>query len=232
MSKKLSKEDLEQDLLIEYSSRFMYFYSQNKAAVLGGGIGIILAVGLIIGYFFYSTQQEQQAQVLLGSAEQALLMGNFEEALYGDDDRFTLGFVQIARNYGRTNAGNLAKYYAAVSEFELGNFEEALNHMEGFSPPRGILGVAPISMHANILLELERYEDAARMFERAANWDENTSTTPYNLFEAAQAYVEAGNKERALTHLNTILNDYENSQAAAQAQRLRGMLTTRSGSGL
>ncbi len=230
MSKKLSKEDLEQDLLIEYSSRFMYFYSQNKATVLGSIIGIILAVGLVIGYFIYSSQQEQQAQVLLGVAEQALLVGDFEQALYGDDDQFTLGFIQIARNYGRTGAGNLANYYAALSEFELGNYEDALSHIESYSPPRGILGVAPISMHANILLELGRFEDAARMFERAANWDVNSSTTPYNLLEAAQAYVEAGNRQRAIAHLETILNDYPNSQAAAQAQRHRGMLTIGSGS--
>ncbi len=224
MSKKLSKEDLEQDLLIEYSSRFMYFYSQNKAAVIGGSVGLILAVLLIAGYLIYSSQQEQQAQVLLGVAEQALLMGDFELALYGDDDQFTLGFVQIARNFGRTSAGNLARYYAAISEFELGNYEDALDYIKDFSPPRGILGVAPISMHANILLELERYEDAARMFERAANWDINSSTTPYNLFEAAQAFIEAGNRQRAIENLNTIMNDYPNSQTAPQAQRLRGKL--------
>ncbi len=224
MSKKLSKEDLEQDILIEYSSRFMYFYNQNKATVIGGGLGIILAVALIIGYVFYSNQQSQQAQVLLGIAEQALMQGDLERALYGDDDEFTLGFVQIARNYGRTSSGNLAYYYAAIAEFELNNFDDALGYIEQFSPPRGILGVAPISMHANILMELERYEEAASQFERAANWDENTSTTPYNLFEAAQANMEAGNNNRAIQHLENILSEYPNSQQATRAQRMLGML--------
>ena len=35
MSKGLKKEDLEQDILIEYSSRFMYFYENNKGTVIG-----------------------------------------------------------------------------------------------------------------------------------------------------------------------------------------------------
>jgi tetratricopeptide (TPR) repeat protein len=225
MSKKLSKEDLEQDILIEYSSRFMHFYNQNKAAVLGGGLGIILAIGLVIGYFIYSSQMEQEAQDLLGVAEQSLMQGNFEQALYGDDDEFTLGFVQIARNYSRTDAGNLANYYAAVSEYELGNSEQALEHIKNFSPPRGILGVAPISLHAIILLDLERYEDAARQFERAARWDENSSTTPYNLFEAAQAHMEAGNNQRALELIDRIIEEYPNSQQFSRAQRLKGMFT-------
>lgn len=224
MSKKLSKEDLEQDILIEYSSRFMHFYNQNKAAVIGGALGIVIAVGLVIGYFVYTSQMEQEAQVHLGVAEQALMQGNFEQALYGDDDDFTLGFVQIARNYGRTSAGNLAYYYAAVSEYELGNYEDALEYIKNFSPPRGILGVAPISLHAIILLDLERYEEAAEEFKRAAEWDENNSTTPYNLFEAAQAHIEAGNNQRAIELLDRIIAEYPNSQQFSRAQRLIGML--------
>lgn len=225
MNKKLSKEDLEQDLLIEYSSRIVHFYNQNKAVVLGGGLAIILSIVLVIGYFIYSSQQEQEAQVLLGIAEQALLQNDFERALYGDENEFTLGFTQIARNYNRTDAGNLAYYYSAVAEFELGNYEEALSYIRNYTVPRGILGVAPISMNAIILTELNRYEEAARMFERAAEWDENSSTTPQNLFEAAQAYIEIGDNQKALEHLNTILQDYPNHALSSRAERMVGQLT-------
>lgn len=227
MSKKLRSEDLEQDLLIEYSSRFVHFYNQNKAAVLGGGFAIILAVGLTIGYFVYSAQQESDAQELLGVAEQALSMGNFEVALHGDEADFTLGFAQIADNYSRTSAGNLATYYAAVSEFELGNYESALEFIKRFNPPSGILGVSPISLHAIILLELERFEDAAAMFVRAAEWDENSATTPYNYFEAAQAYLEAGNVDRAERYVDRILERYSSSDIASRAERLKGEIAVR-----
>lgn len=225
MNKKLSKEDLEQDLLIEYSSRFVHFYNQNKAVVLGSGLAVVLTIGLVIGYFIYSSQQEREAQVLLGVAEQALMQNDFERALYGDENDFTLGFTQIARNYNRTDAGNLAQYYSAVAEFELGNFEEALSHIEKYRVPRGILGVAPLSMNAIILAELGRFEEAAQKFERAAGWDENNSTTPQNLFEAAQAHIEAGNTQRALVHLNTIMRDYPNSPLTSRAERMVGQLT-------
>lgn len=224
MSKKLSKEDLEQDILIEYSSRFMHFYNQNKAAVIGGGVSIILVIALIIGYVIYSGQQEQEASVLLGIAEQEMMQGNYETALYGDDDEFTLGFVQIANNYGRTNSGNLANYYAAVSEYELGNYEQALIYIERFSPPRGILGVAAITLHANIYLELDNYMAAASQFERAANWDQNNSTTPENLLHAAQAYREAGNTQQAVEHLETIIDNYPESNQIPRAQRMLGLL--------
>ncbi len=219
---KLKKEELEQDILLEYSSRFMHFYQANKGTVIGAGVGIVLAIGLIIGYIVYSNQQEEEASVLLGMAEQELMMENYEAALYGNDDDFTLGFVQISNNYSGTDSGNLAHYYAAVSEYELQNYENALGYIEDFNPPKGILGVAAISLHANILLELESYTAAAQQYERAAEWDENEATTPENLFEAAQAYQYAENYQMATTHLETIVNDYPNSQLAPRAQRMLG----------
>ncbi|REL37964.1 hypothetical protein DYD21_04935 [Rhodohalobacter sp. SW132] len=225
MSKGLKKEDLEQDILIEYSSRFMYYYEQNKATVIGGVLGVLLVIGLIVGYFVYSGQQEQEAQDLLGIAEEQFMRGNYETALLGDEDDFSLGFVQIADNYSRTSAGNLANYYAAVSEMELGNYEDALDRIQRFDVPSGIMGVAPISLHAIILSELDRYEEAAEMYVRAAEWNENNSTTPLNLLEAAQAYREAGDDTNALRMVNRILDNYPNSQQATEAQRLKGVLT-------
>lgn len=225
MSKGLKKEELEQDILIEYSSRFMYFYENNKAAVIGGGIGILLVIGLLIGYFVYSGQQEQEAQNLLGIAEEQLMQGNYETALYGNEQDFTLGFEQISNNYPLTDAGNLASYYAAVCEYELGNYESALQRMRNFEVPEGIMGVAPLSLHAILLSELNRYEEAGEIYLEAAEWNENASTTPYNLMEAVLAFNEAGNTDRALEITNVVLEEYPNSQQAAEAKRMRGLLT-------
>lgn len=229
MSKKLSKEDLEQDLLIEYSSRILHFYNQNKAAVWGGSIAIVLAIGLIIGYVIHSSQQEDTARELLSLAEQEYLQGNYEIALNGSESDFTLGFIQIAANYGSTTAGNLAIYYAAASEFELGMYEDALMYIQNYDVPSGVVGVSPISLHASILAELDRYEEAANMFERAANWDLNDSTTPLNLYSAAESYREAGLHDDAQRVVQTILDEYPNSPVSVRAERLKGLLATADG---
>lgn len=222
---KLKKEDLEQDILIEYSSRFMHFYENNKAAIIAGAVALVLIIGLSVAYFIYSGNQEEEAKNLLGIAEQELLQGNYQEALNGNEEEFTLGFVQIADNYGGTEAGNLAHYYSAISEYELGNYEDALTYIQEYEVPEGILGVAPISMHANILIGLERYEEAAERFEEAATWDDNNSTTPYNLYKAAEAYYEAGDNQQAMNLIDRIIDEYPNSQQIAQAERLKGRLS-------
>ncbi|MEX0661064.1 MAG: tetratricopeptide repeat protein [Balneolaceae bacterium] len=225
MSKGLSKEDLEQDILLEYSSRFMHYYENNKAAVVGIGIAIVAVIGLGIGYFVYSNQQEAEAQELLSQAEQAFMVGDYETALNGDDEAFTIGFAQIADNYGRTTAGNLASYYAAVSEFELGNFESALDYISDFSVPDGIVGITPLTLHATILSELERYSEAAEIYDEAAEWSSNRSTTAQNIFEAAIAYNEAGMNQEALERVERVLEEFPNSSYITEAQRLHGTLT-------
>lgn len=218
---------MEQDVLIEYSSRFLHYYRNNKAVVWGTGIGLVLVIGLIIGYFIYSSQQEREAETLLGTAEQYYMDGELERALYGDDDEFTLGFIQISDNYGRTSSGNLARYYAAVVYYELEQFEDALAYIERFRPPSGIMGVGPISLHAVILSELDDLEAAAQKFIEAAEWDENESTTPHNLMEAAISFEEAGAYDRAVEQLDIILEDYPDSPQYTEAQRLKGVLTAR-----
>jgi tetratricopeptide (TPR) repeat protein len=221
---KLKNENLEQDLLIEYSSRLLHFYNTHKTAVLSAAFGLLVVIGLVVGYFFYMTNQQEEAQRLLSIAESELLQNNYVEALNGSEEDLTLGFIQIADNYSGTDAGNLAHYYAAVSEFELGNFEQAESYIREYDLPEGILGVPPIALHANILMELEQFEAAAEKYEQAAEWNQNDSTTPLNLFKAAEAYIEAGNSERALELLTRIVDEYEDSRQHATAIKLRNML--------
>lgn len=224
MSKQLSKEDLEEDLLVEYSSRILHFYQENKSAVIGGGSGLVIALGLIFGYFFYSGQQSKTAEQLMVQAETLYRAGSFEQALYGDDASFTVGFVQIAGNYGSTDAGNLAHYYAASSYAELGQYEEALSEIEKYKAPKGILGVAPRALHALILSEVGLFEMAAKKYEEAANLVDNESTTPVYLLSAARAYLEAGDPAKAEVLLDRIIANFRNSQYASSAQNIKGRI--------
>ncbi len=222
--KKLSKEELEQDPLLDAYISTQTFYQANKSMVIGATIAIILIVGGGLGYYYYSQSQEGQAQQLMVFAEQKYMNGNYEEALYGSEADFTVGFEQIINNYSITNAANLAQYYAAVCEFNLGNPDQALNYIQNYSAPDGILGVGPISFHGVILSELGRFEEAAAIFVKAANWNRNESTTPYNLLKAANAYLDSDIPEEAEQYAEQIVSEYPDSQQATEAQRILGMV--------
>jgi hypothetical protein len=224
MSKKQVKEELEQDILLDTFSRAQSFYDNNRSAIIGAAIAVIVIIGGSIGYYYYATAQEDQAQQLMGRATQAYLQQNYEEALRGSEADFTVGFEQIINNYPITDAANLAHYYAAVSEYKLGNVQEALNYMQGFSVPEGIMGVGPISFHGVLHTELGNHAQAAQMYVKAAEWDKNESTTPYNYLEAAEAFHDAGNRAEAQKYAQLIVDDYGDSNQVTDAQKLLGML--------
>src|SRR5699024_4102013 len=123
-----------------------------------------------------------------------------------------------------TKAGNIAYYYAAVSEYNLGNFEQAANYMEGFDAPEGILGVGPISFHALVMTDLGNYSEAVKLYIKAAEWDKNDATTPYNYFKAALAYNEMGNQDKAREYAQKVINQYSSSSETVKAQKLMGRL--------
>lgn len=224
--RKMTKEELEQDPLLQKYQQVREFYEEHKQLIYGGLAAVVIVVVAAVGYYFYEQRQENKAQQVMSTAEVAFMNGNYDEALSGSSDKLTLGFQQIATNYSGTDAGNLANYYSAVCEYKLGNPQEALNFMDKFEVPEGILGVGPISFHATLLREVGQLDQAAEMYQKAANWDENESTTPYNLLKAAQAYFDADDYDQARSVIQTILNDYSESQQVAEAEHLQGRLMT------
>ncbi len=224
MSKHLSKEELESDPLIENYNKAANFFNENKTTIIALFISVIVVIGAFIGYNFYSSSQEQQAQQLLAIAEGYYSEGDFDKAINGDSFELTYGFLAIANNYSGTEAGNLAIYYASVSSFKLGNIEEALDYLSRYDAPKGILGVGPISFNAKLLHANGSTEIAAETFVKAANWDTNNSTTPYNLLKAAEAYYEAGNYTKAQELTKRIIDEYPTSNEVASSQNLQGKI--------
>lgn len=230
MAKKLTKEELEQDPLLQSYAKVQQTYFENKNTIIGAAVAVILAIALSIGYYYYSQTQENKAQELMGLAETYFLNGNYENALNGSEEDFTVGFEQIINNYSGTKAGNLARYYAAVCEYKLGDTEAALQYIRDFEVTDGIMGVAPLSFKAVLLTETGNHQEAAETYVQAAELNENDATTPYNYLEAANAFNDAGDTEQAKTYARKVVDEYPNSQQVADAQRLLGRLMAASSS--
>ena len=227
MAQKFTKEEreqLEQDPLHRFYSRVEAYFYNNYRTLIGVGSAIVIVIALSVGYYYYSQSQEEQAQQMLGFAEEMYRNGNYEQALTGNQEELVAGFNDIIENYPRTDAANLAYYYAAVCEYELNNPEGALSHINEHEPAEGILGVGPVSFHASLLNELERYEEAGNQYIKAAEWDKNDATTPYNLIKAAQAFQLAELNQKAYDVVERMLNEYPDHDMADQAKRLKGSL--------
>ncbi len=225
MSNKLSKEELQTDPLLENVAKATSFFNENRTIILAVFIGLVVVIGSFVGYQYYSSSQENQAQQLLAIAEGYYTNGDFDRALNGDSFELTYGFLAIANEFSGTEAGNLANYYASVSSFKLGNIEDALAQFESYNAPEGILGVGPISFYASLLKENGSLERAADTYVEAAEWNDNEFTSPDNLLKAAETYFELGDLETAQELAQRILADYPNSLEATESLRLEGKIS-------
>ena len=217
-------DDLTQDPLIQWFEKTNEYIQSNKTSIIGIAVAIVVFTGSIIGYSFYSSSQEEQAQQLLSIAEGYYAEGDYQKALDGDSFELTYGFRAIATDFSGTYAGNLASYYSAISAYQLGNIEQAIGYIESFEVPEGILGVGAKNLHAKLYLANGDMESAAKTFETAARWDNNEATTPDNLLSAAGLYAELGNTTKAADLVEEILTQFPSSSQESRAEFLKGNL--------
>ena len=93
-----------------------YFFEKNaKIISIVFGAAVVVALLLLATHRFYTIPHETKAKEQIFTAEQYFEKDSFNLALNGDGNY--PGFLDIIDNYGRTSAGNLAKYYAGISTF-------------------------------------------------------------------------------------------------------------------
>ena len=117
----------------ENEKKLVAFFKNNEKVIYGVLLGILVVVILIIALFrFIITPRNQKAaEAIMAPIEQytlGLSTGDsltFATALEGNEE--TDGFLTIIDDYGRTKAGNTAKYYAALCYLQQHNTDEALD---------------------------------------------------------------------------------------------------------
>src|SRR5699024_8082078 len=154
-------------------SRIQAFYLNNRNTIITAGVVVLLAIALAIGYHYYKKGQNKKAAKKMAMAEEYMLHSKFKLALSGSEAQSTVGFKYIINNYSGTKAANLAQYYSAISEFQLGNTKKAISYINNYEPPEGILGVAPLSFKAMLYVQTGKYEKGAQTYVKAAKWDKN-----------------------------------------------------------
>lgn len=136
----------------------------------------------------------------------------FKMSLEGADGKY--GFVDIANNYGGTNAGNLANYYAGIAYLRLKDYKNAITYLNEFNSKDELL--APIAKGAigDAFTDINQPKDALEYYEKAAELRDNAFTTPFYLFKAANTAFDLGEFEKAVTYFTRIKEVYPSSSEA------------------
>ena len=204
--------------------QLLSWYNRYKTIILAV-LAIILLSGVGIYWYITSSQkEEEEAKRLLFIAERYYASENFENALYGDQSAFTVGYTQIIDNYDGTKSANIARYYAALIARQLENNEEALTYIKDYDHPDGLLGVNSLALHASLLSDIQQYTEAAKYYIKAAEWFEHNHLTPTNFLRAAECFYELGDTEQSKRLIKKIESQYLNTDILSELQYLKGKI--------
>ena len=202
------KEAIRRENIEETVSKTDQFYNEHKktiwtvAAVLAV---IALAVFAYIKLIYQPKCQEAMQQAF--PAEQLFSQGEYELALNGDGN--VLGLADIISTYG-AKAGKAVYMEAGLAALQLGQYDDALTYLKKYTGKDPILAARAIAAQGDAYAGLERYDDAAAAYIKAAGKSDDVFAAGY-LLKAGIMYEQLGQKDKALDCYKTIKDKYPSS---------------------
>jgi predicted negative regulator of RcsB-dependent stress response len=207
------------DALAERLSQSEDFVKKNKSKLLGF---FALIAAVVVGgflYYNYRSTQNQEAQQAMFQAVYYFEADSLNKALNGDGQYE--GLLQIADEYGSTDAGNLANFYAGAALLKQGKFAEAQARLEEFKSDDYLMQARAYSLTGDALLEQGKNKEAADLYVKAADYNANPYFSPLYLMKAGIAYEADNNFASATEMYDRIIKDYVTSAEVSDAKKYK-----------
>ena len=183
----------ENEEIIAKAQDFWTRYQKQITIVLAV---IVLGVGGWYGYkSFVQKPKAEKAIDAMFKAEDYYRMDSLQKALNGDG--INPGFLKVIRDYGGTDAGNLARFYAGDCYLRTGDFNNAVKQLKEFSTSSKQVQARAYKLLADAYSELGRNEEAIENYKKAAHhFTEDRFGSAEYLFFAASLSEKIGKKQR------------------------------------
>jgi len=212
------KEELREDQLATATFQARSFYEVHRQRVLAAAavLGVII-VG-IVGWRWWTQVQDTRAAEALGGVLTSYEAGDYQTALEGTDTQ--PGLLAIADQYGSTDTGNLATFFAADALYQLGRYDEAARYFERYDAKDDLLGASALAAQAGLREQRGEWAEAAALYLRAAAAYPALATAPDYLMSAAGAFEAAGDVDRSRQTVRDLVEneDYEESTVIGRAE--------------
>lgn len=203
----------------EIVSKSEQFIENNSKKIIYGIIAIALVVGAVLSIKnFYLNPQQKKAAAALFKGEQYFARDSFALALNGNGADFE-GFEAIIDQYGSTDAGNLAKAYAGICYFKLGDTQKALDKLKSFSGKDEMISPAITGLIGDCYVNMGDTQKGISYFEKAAKEASNEVVSPVYLKKAGIAYESLQQYKDAVKAYTAIKDNYFNSVEAADIDK-------------
>lgn len=212
MAEQKSKQDAMN--VEEALSQSEAFIMKNKNKIIGLIAAVVVIVaGVVIYKNFISEPRERKASEALYKGEQYFEAEQYEAALNGDSLGYK-GFIDIAKEFSGTDAGNLANAYAGLCYAQLGKYKEAAEALNRFDGDDLVIAPALTGTLGNCYAQLGELEKAASTLMKAAEKADAHSLSPVYLIQAGEIYEKLGKNKEAVKAYTLIKEKYFNSYQA------------------
>ena len=198
-----------------------FFQSNNKLFLVIGGVLLAGILGLV-GYRYYQEGREADAQKALYKAVYDFEADSLSLALNGKGGNE--GLLNIADNYGGTDAANLASFYAGVALLKQGQFDDAIQRLKAFSSSDVLLQARAYSLIGDAYLEKNDAKEAINYYKRAADTKANAFFTPGYLLKLGIAYEKNNQPSDAASAYKRIIDDFPMSSEVMNAKKYLGVV--------
>jgi tetratricopeptide (TPR) repeat protein len=214
MAKKKTDKTEEQFAVVEETlTRTEQWVENNQKTLSTIVFAIVGVIALYLAYDkFYVEPVNEEAQQELFKSVSYFEADSFNLALNGVNGEY--GLLDIIDDYGSTEAGNLANYYAGVCFLKTGDNESAIDYLSDFSSDDEIVSSIAFGSMGDAYMNISEFDNAINYWTKAAFNSKNDFTTPIYLKRAAVALEEDGSTDRALEYYIIIQKEYPNSDEA------------------
>jgi TolA-binding protein len=184
---------------------------------------VLLAIVLVVGGFFayrnlISEPKEKQATEAMFRAEEYYRMDSTRLALNGDN--INAGFLKVISRFGGTKAANLSSFYAGSCYLKLGDFNNAVKYLSGFSTSVKQLQERAYGLLGDAYSEQNKKEEAAEQYKKAGTYYEKDELfSPEYLFRSGYLYESMGKTQDAIAMYKMIKDKYPGSQRGADIDK-------------
>jgi TolA-binding protein len=205
------------EALVDRFSQAEEFVRKNQKILSYIGTGVAILIGGIIGFFYYLSTQEEEAQSVMFPAVFYFEKDSFDLALNGNG--VNSGLIEVADNYSLTKAGKLAALYTGTIYLKQGQFEEALEYLEKFSSSDAIVQARAYVLRGDANMELKNYAEAANFYKKGSTHAPNKQFTPGYMMKWALAEELAGNTTEAAYVYEKLIEEYPLSSDVNDAKK-------------
>lgn len=198
------------------------FVKSNKNILTYIVGAIAVAAAAYLAYNYWNTSQDEEAQAALFRSHNAFETDSLAKALKGT--AAAPGLLQVADEYGSTDAGNVANFIAGVAFLKQGKYDDAIARLEKFSSSDLLVQARAYSLIGDAYMEKKNPAEAVSFYKKAVDYKANKSFTPIYMNKLAIAQEAAKDNNSALETINSLIEKYPTSQEAAMAKRSKSKL--------